>query len=248
MDQMHVRYHEANNDGEENYDSDADSEESGMSLGLLFERFDEDDEEKQNENFKRGPSPRIHWSRIQMDYLLGQGSFSRVYKVHLKATPDSHSSLPQENRLQRKTSLHFALKCPKTKGPAFSPNSSFLSDTLLDLAIETEILSRCCHRNIVRLHGVVRLCGYTLPLLELLQTETLGDYILKWRSQDAKHVNCLCLFECFDTLPSSEPKTKPIQPDTIDRMMHRIEQVALGVAHGMKYLHENQIVLRDLVS
>ena len=247
MEHLYLYRHNSDIEEEENRDVHAGIEELDSSLVLLFERYCEDEDMQQQKNRRRSSTQLVHWSRVRMDSLIGQGSFSRVYKVHLERESTDPSTPRQLYLPKRKDRRHFALKCPHSQARKASSNGSSLSDTLQDLAIETNILSQCDHVNIVRLHGVVRLYGYSLPLLELLQRETLGDYIAKWRSQDVNDINCLCLLECFDAFNDSEIGKSPIQPDTIDRMIHRIETVALGVAEGMRYLHDNQIVLRDLV-
>jgi len=103
----------------------------------------------------------------------------------------------------------------------------------IDLAVEADLLSRLTHDNIIMLHGVYgeelessyidSKKGYFL-ILDLLE-DTLPKRLARFRAKERR------------TFINSVSNTKLLQ---------RIESVALGIANGMEYLHNNDVLFRDL--
>ena len=167
-------------------------------------------------------TPQIRWAHIEMEDILGYGGFSQVNYVSVQ------SPLLEGH--------HFALKCLDEK-LLKSKSKLKVVEAALDLAVEADILSRLNHENIIALHGVPTIGlvdaafseksvrDYFL-LLDVLE-ETLLDRLQRWR----KHV----FLKSLARRPLSKKK-----------MLHRIETAAIGVATGMEYLHEKNVVLRDL--
>jgi serine/threonine protein kinase len=132
-----------------------------------------------------------------------------------------------------RTTTTYALKCLKTKG---LPSKHFVQGAI-DLAVEGEILSRLRHENIIQLHGVKSgdpakaytdsIRGYFL-LLELLE-DTLTRRLKHLRRKKRK-----------------ERRRILSKGYSLPAFLEMIENVAIGVAMGMQYLHKNGVVLRDL--
>jgi len=113
----------------------------------------------------------------------------------------------------------------------------------IDLAMEAKILSETNHENIIQLRGICSTTfshsytegtdeGYFL-ILDLLK-EVLSDSLERWR-KDSR------LSSAFENKWSiAKPKMN------IKKMYGRMQSVALGIANGMMYLHEQGIVIRDL--
>jgi serine/threonine protein kinase len=103
----------------------------------------------------------------------------------------------------------------------------------IDLAMEADLLSRLTHDNIIMLHGVYgeelkssyidSRKGYFL-ILDLLE-DTLPKRLGRFRAKERR------------TFSNSVSNTKLLQ---------RIDDIALGVANGMEYLHNNGVLFRDL--
>jgi serine/threonine protein kinase len=181
-----------------------------------------------NESQSRLPRraiPKVQWSDVTVDMTIGTGTYCRVHMVRL----DSTSGVLEDA---------YALKAlrPKTKE---SENSFRIGAS--DLALEGSILSRLHHENIVQLHGVGHGSisqafadtdeGYFL-VLDLL-TDTLKDRMIRWR----REIN-----SCKASLVLAR-RTRHLKSSAI---LGRVERVAVGLVNGMKYLHGNNVVLRDL--
>jgi serine/threonine protein kinase len=140
-----------------------------------------------------------------------------------------------------------------------------------DLAMEAALLSTLGpHENIIRIHGISSLSlaeaqnkngmGYFI-LLDIL-TETLRDRLNHWRrklqqqhieeeglSIDGRSSSSSALIKTTSMVRNALKQTKSsanMSLDTKEKMVERIQSVALQVARGMSYLHQHDIVMRDL--
>jgi len=120
-------------------------------------------------------------------------------------------------------------------------DSEQLLDAAMDLGMEAKILSELNHENIVQLRGVCSSVfsysysegiegGYFL-VLELL-ADTLHRRLEQWRKNRRR---------------SFQNKWNVLNPRVNVKMMYeRMQCAALGIANGMAYLHQQDIVIRDL--
>jgi serine/threonine protein kinase len=188
---------------------------------------------------------KLGWEDIQTLSVLGSGAHSKVVLV------------VDEQRLHHR----YALKCLDPTKLLTPSDFCFAAE---DLAMEADLLSKLNHKNIVQLRGVSRSSvsdsyfhaantnyndnrneGYFI-LLDVLE-ETLHDRIQRWRrdikQQQIHKSSALCKIFGFGK-SNNNNKTQTI----VNHQLGRIETVAIGVADAMKYLHDNNIVVRDLKS
>ena len=169
---------------------------------------------------------QIGWQDVKVQSFLGSGEFSSVYKVRLT------------NHLQglaANESPFFALKCQSEHSKRNSivdtePEYMMNPD---DLSHEAMLLSKLSHENIICLHGSndeTGPFGGRFLLLELLE-ETLTERLNAWRRS------------LKNPLASLFPKP---QQQTAGNILDRIQACAFGISSGMEYLHQNDIILRDL--
>ena len=161
----------------------------------------------------------VSWPQIRKKDVLGQGAFSIVYKVQIEGH-DKRSSLNGQK--------HYALKHIK---PDITEDSKDFRVAAIDLAVEGEILSRLRHENIIKLHGIYGgnpktayvdfKDGYFL-LVDVLE-DTLTRRLLKMRRIAKKK-----------------------KRNGNYTMLNMVQKVAIGIAKGLQYLHENGVILRDL--
>jgi serine/threonine protein kinase len=164
----------------------------------------------------------VSWPEIRKKDILGQGAFSIVYKVQVATDDNSNkrSSLDSEK--------YYALKHIK---PDITEDTKDFRVAAIDLAVEGEILSRLRHDNIIKLHGIYGgdpktsyvdfNNGYFL-LIDVLE-DTLTRRLLKMRRIAKKK-----------------------KRNGNYTMLNMVQKVAVGIAKGLQYLHENGVILRDL--
>jgi serine/threonine protein kinase len=163
----------------------------------------------------------LGWPNIEIDSTLGCGSFCRVHKVEVCST----------DLLKGK----YALKCLNTK-ILFGEERRVREAGYIDLAVEAHLLSRLSHENIIKLQGRSPNsidnsdCQDRADRGFFLLLEILGD-TLKLR---------LNLLRLRNTTRGQHGLLSK------SAMKHRVADIAVGVAEGLQYLHENNIVLRDL--
>lgn len=160
----------------------------------------------------------VSWPDIIKKDVLGEGAFSVVYKVQVEADGDSTLD-PRKN---------YALKHIK---PEITGDSKDFRVAAIDLAVEGELLSRLRHDNIIKLYGIYGgnpktsyvdfEDGYFL-LIDVLE-DTLTRRLLKMRRIAKKK-----------------------KRNGNYTMLNMVQKVAIGIAKGLQYLHENGVILRDL--
>ena len=165
---------------------------------------------------------KLNWYEFRKVSLLGEGRFSSVFLV-----------LSQKRKM--------ALKCLDPK--KIYSSQEFLTASI-DLFMEAKILSSLDHENIIKLRGV---CSTSLSdsfyqedgkgyfILTDVMQETLKDRIRRWRIDPV----------CFEKRRRYKLFNKKGGLD-LRSMYGRIATTAMGIAKGMKYLHERDIILRDL--
>ena len=136
---------------------------------------------------------------------------------------------------------YYALK--KLDSKILTGKESKFMRALQDLELESQILSKLHHPNIIRLHGVAagnpRRSGFFL-LLDLLQKDTLKDYIHKiWNTKNSSKKQQ----QWWRNIGS---RTDPSATIPCPSLNQRIEDIALKIAVAMSYVHSKQIVVRDL--
>ena len=167
---------------------------------------------------------RVERNDYQQVCLIGRGGYSDVYLV--------------TNQIKNQ---NFALK---SLNPKRIKNSSTLIVAATNLAMEAQMLNELHHENIIQLMGVCSTSlsqsftedtmdnGYFL-ILELI-TEVLSDRLETWQKDN----NRICSFE--NKWLITKPKLN------IKKMYGWMRNVALGIVKGMVYLHEKDILIRDL--
>lgn len=165
----------------------------------------------------------VPWSAIRKKNVLGQGAYSMVYKVQVSMNVnDASKATTLDNQ------KYYALKHIK---PDITDESKDFDVAAVDLAIEGEMLSRLRHDNIIKLHGVYS-----------------GDP--KTSYVDFKHGYFLLIDVLGDTLTRRLAKMRKLvkkrRRGTAPSVLDLIQNVAIGIAKGLEYLHENNVILRDL--
>ena len=124
-----------------------------------------------------------------------------------------------DNRLQE--SNWYALKCLRKN---VYDRDKFIR-AVSDLYKEAAILTRLQHKNIVQIHGLLKQEG-------LKSFQEPGGYFIVMQ----------CMKQTLDALIY---KIWPRQ-DELPSLEDRISKVVQGISDGMKYLHDNRIIYRDL--
>lgn len=160
---------------------------------------------------------RVQWKDVREQALLGKGAFSDVYRVEID-TPEFKNK-------------KCAIKYLSTKITSCAEEEDF-DLAAIDLAMEADLLSRLQHENIVTLHGIYG-----------------GDLNTAYVNSKG---NFLIIDVLEDTLAKRLEKSRRkerhrlIHSVSSTKLIERIENVALGVARGMEYLHKNNVIFRDL--
>jgi serine/threonine protein kinase len=176
-----------------------------------------------------GTTPKFNEDEVRRVSHLGDGAYGVVYLV----ITDNRDQLALKslNLKKLKTSEDFV-------------------DAAADLAKEADILSKLNHTNIIHLRGVsdkslsqsYNVNGAGMGFFILLDTlhETLQTRLQRWRRELPPPPK-------KKGFAFKKSKDKPSAP-TIDqaKMNSRIKLVAVGIAKGMQYLHENDVIMQDL--
>lgn len=167
---------------------------------------------------RRGSINKLCWDDIELGRLLEMGSFSRVYEATLRKDA-MYDPAPV-----------YAVKCLREN---VAMEEDQLVTCAVDLALEANILAKLMHPNIIRLHGSMSGCiseafqdngerGFFL-VLDLL-SDTLDKRLTRWRREKSAAA-----------FPFRSKQNKL-------QVRERIEDVALGIADGLEYIHSRYVL------
>ncbi|KAL3801279.1 hypothetical protein HJC23_012679 [Cyclotella cryptica] len=199
---------------------------------------------------------------IMLGRLLGSGEFSNVYEIKSFCPDKSVDKTASDREIETRQYMIGREKYRDTKKATYALKhlrsglidvykSSQCAQFATDLVREAEILSVLQHPNIIKLRGVSFLDatgfvhgpkGYFLIIDRL--DETLVDRIAKWKQGPKKGR--------FDRLQSSvanavskAAKKKERGSDEVI-LLHQQLEVMLQIAAAIVYLHDKNIIFRDL--
>jgi serine/threonine protein kinase len=195
------------------------------------ERFERDSivAKKQTASSKASSKPRVlelTWDDLEIGKLIGRGAFSDVRRATLRV----------DNGL-----IDHQVFAIKFLRPDIQAERKSFRDGAVDLALEAKMLMCLSHKNIISLVGIKGeslLEAFTREqggffLLEELLLETLDMRLFRWGKEERQRRGPL------KGLLRNKNKSVPT-------ITERLEAVALGIASGMEYLHENRVIYRDL--
>jgi serine/threonine protein kinase len=140
-------------------------------------------------------------------------------------------------------------------------NDGKLCLATMDMACELKLLSALCHPNVIRVHAVMGSFGHPKGFGIIMDrlAGTLQEKMLEWANtrrinHDTKlrnHGSLLTKLRHF--LPSQAPLSRSQHRKVFPQRCHRSDDLTLDrllaiydVICGMKYLHSQRIVFRDL--
>ncbi len=208
----------------------------------------------------------IKFDRIEVGQLLGKGSFSNVYEITKISSDESNKTndlqgveyTKKENNemnylqsnYQRRNSKTFRYAIKYLKDDILSNPNSYAVGTV-DLVIEGMFLASLTHPNIIKVRalpegGVESLLqpkakGYFLVLDRLF--DTLFERIYEsWQGEhrvdgaDAGGGGCLCIFGKKNKKATEQEK----------KYLGERLKVAFDISAALKFLHDKNIIYRDL--
>jgi serine/threonine protein kinase len=132
------------------------------------------------------------------------------------------------------TRKYYAIKHIKT---SITQNETEVFDiAAVDLAVEGELLSRLRHDNIIKLHGIYD------GNIQTAYTDHTNGYFLIMDVLDDTLTRRLRIAR----RSVSKKKRRRSSSWMNSNMTNMIQNVAIGIAKGLEYLHSNGVVLRDL--
>lgn len=194
-----------------------------------------DNHNDQDEYGSPNKIPLYTWEDVSIESVLGEGAFSFVFQVAMNESSkdklSKNTSTTTGMTAPPQTSAH-ALKCLKAKAIEIEDDLRY---NAMDLMTEAYILSHTNHPHIISVSGLAKYSlgdsfassdGYFL-LLEIMET-TLLDNMNGWRKE----------------LAYSKIRRKQLL--SADGMEKRLYQIALPIINALVYLHNHNVVLRDL--
>jgi serine/threonine protein kinase len=191
----------------------------GRAAAQRLRRFDESwDPQKSISNIEQ-----LGYDDLHIDRILGHGTWSTAYQVFVRNPATGAFDSERAYALKR-------LK-PEVKTRESDPELFEIASS--DLALETKILANLQHENIISLRWVKKgdmieslAEGSFFIVLDLL-VETLDTRLKRWAVQNKKQ------------------KKKSIFSLRAEiALTRRFQDVAMGIAKAMEYLHKRNIMFR----
>lgn len=174
--------------------------------------------------------PYLDWGDVAIERFLGRGSFTHVHKGRLRAADGT-------------------LCCAiKSLNPSKTKKKAALVDASNDLVNEVLILSHLGrHDNIIGLIGILPNVSITSGIILLLECleETLAARLKKWRKQEKESDQLLVPRDTSRRIRNVFLRSRS-SDESVAGLNHRIRQAALGIANGLKFLHQQDTIHRDL--
>lgn len=188
---------------------------------------------------------QVNWNDMKIGDLIGYGAFSKVQEVKMVGNCSCYPECSSGSRgCVRGT--HYAVKLLKT---SVKRRKDTFEAAAIDLVNESKLLTHLDHKNIIRLHGISDGClseayldknGYFLVLERL--DDTLEDMLKRLRIED-RQLKDTSFIKRLSCIHRRGPFLTDIQKS---QRAARLQDIALPVASAMQYLHEKQIIYRDL--
>lgn len=195
------------------------------------------------------PPQQLEWNDVLLGRIVGKGGFSYIFKV-VAIHPHGISENRKKSKIESSSSPSLVLKCLK-QSVLDSSNQDDLASGMLDLANEAEMLSKLSHENIITLRGIKTLSEpatedpfFFLVLDRLVWT--LNTKIADWR---VEHKELLMQVSSSSTKPHvlSRLFRRSMTPTRrLEQLQTQLQDVAIGIARGLDYLHQHNIVHRDI--
>ena len=208
------------------------------------------------------PPVELRWSDVLVGELLGEGAFNRVFEARLSEKAlkrgrfeemmlnestsnnyhNSSTTTTSSNTIDNDENDGSCASRSQTRQRKFAlkhldPNEEHenYAFSAIDIVLEGKLLSCLNHQHIIRLYGVtagsvskaMTKRGYFL-LLDRLDT-TLDDKLTSWARHKRER--------------QKDPNIPSVSPST---MMERFQQVCVGVASALHYMHKHGVIFRDL--
>lgn len=181
------------------------------------------------ETSPRREIPQISWKTLKIGRLCGKGGFSNVNEVVVHDSNDDD-----------KDEKVYAIKYLRT---SVLRKKELLKVGAADLVAEAKILSHLSHPNIIKLHGISAGSlsdsykhNHRFFLVLDLLTCSLDKMLTTWYYEEEEHL-------------AKENRRLPrfgLSEAQKTRLYERMNKIALPVVNALRYLHEKNIVLRDL--
>jgi serine/threonine protein kinase len=192
----------------------------GRAAAQRLRRFDESwDPQNSISDFQQLGDDDLH-----VDRILGHGSWSTAYQAFVRNPLTGNFDSERSYALKR-------LKPEVTKDRESDPQ--LFETASSDLALETKILANLQHENIISLRGVKKgdmiesLAEGTFFIVLDLLVETLDTRLERWAVQHKK-----------------KKKKSIFSPRAEIALTRRFQDVAMGIAKAMEYLHKRNIMFR----
>eukprot|EP00559_Dactyliosolen_fragilissimus_P000866 CAMPEP_0184868472 /NCGR_PEP_ID=MMETSP0580-20130426/30568_1 /TAXON_ID=1118495 /ORGANISM="Dactyliosolen fragilissimus" /LENGTH=286 /DNA_ID=CAMNT_0027369393 /DNA_START=173 /DNA_END=1030 /DNA_ORIENTATION=+ len=173
---------------------------------------------------------QLSHDEVIIDNLLGEGCFNNVYGAKI---------ILRSSNIKNKRGSSYAVKF---SSPHVMDDFDSLKVAAVDLAMEGQILSCLKHENVITLHGIASgsfseailsnpKVGYFLVLDQL--SSTLSSELENWQYKEETILKLAKMFK--------EGSKKSCQTTYLRRIT-----VILEIAQALSYLHNNNILYRDL--